>query len=109
MQRAAGRHLPSCEVEGWCCGAGELPVDDADDPLVMDQQVLGQKVALGERDSGRRKGRRLVAEEVSATLDDRGCFWAERFLDDEDDSGDLPVLGNRSSCRMPRPASGTTL
>src|SRR5690348_14689812 len=63
-------NLPHGEVERRRRGAGELPVDDADDRAVVDQDVLGHPVAVSEREPGRRTRHQLLAQPVSTTLDD---------------------------------------
>ncbi len=53
--------------------------------------------------------RHLLAQEVSTTLDDRGCRRAERLPGDACDPVTSCSSGNRSSCRMPRSSSGAAL
>src|SRR5205085_6460283 len=79
VQALAGGHFPAGEIERRRRGAGELPVDDAGDRPVVDQEVLGQRVAVGERKPGRRTRHHLVTEEVSTALDDRGRRRTKRL------------------------------
>src|SRR5262245_35467758 len=92
VQAVASGHLPAGEVERPRRWAGELPVDDADDRPVVDQEVLGQPVAVGEREPERRTGHQLSTEEVSTALDDRGRRGTERLARDAHRSGDEALV-----------------
>ena len=72
MQGCAGIHLPLGEIVCRRRSAGELPVDDAGNHPVVDQDVLRAEIALDKRHRGRRTTRHLLAQEGSTRLDERG-------------------------------------
>src|SRR5205823_3492658 len=69
VQAVASGHLPHGEVVRRRRRAGKLPIDDADDRPILDQEVLGHPVTLNDRQRWRGAGRHFPTEKLSTALD----------------------------------------
>ena len=81
------------EVERRPRQAGELPVDQADNRAVVDQDVLGDPVPVDKREPRRRTGHYLLAQEVSTALNDHGGRRTKRLVDHARRLLDKALLG----------------